>query len=81
VARVTVGDRVLVSAEECDRQWPGRVEEIPDVVSSRRIKPQDPGRPTDARVLLVKVALDGPTPLKLGQRLEVRILPGKSAGK
>lgn len=76
VARVKVGDPVSVSAEGFDRQWSGRVEEVPDVVSQRRIKPQDPSRPTDARVLLVKVALNGPTPLKLGQRLEVRIKPG-----
>jgi cold shock CspA family protein len=42
-------------------------------VSPRRIKPQDPSKPTDARVLLVKVALEGTTTLKLGQRVEVRI--------
>ena len=39
----------------------------------RRLKPQDPGRPSDTRVLLVKVALDEKTPLKLGQRVEVEI--------
>jgi HlyD family secretion protein len=49
------------------------VEEIPQAVSACRLRPQDPGRPTDTRVLLVKVALDGTTPLKLGQGVEVEI--------
>src|SRR5262249_42040777 len=34
--------------------WKGRVEEIPDSVTLRRLKPQDPSRPTDTRVLAVK---------------------------
>ena len=71
--KVRVGDQVVVSAEGDSRQWLGKVEEIPDTVSPRRIKPQDPSKPTDARVLLVKVALEGTTTLKLGQRVEVRI--------
>jgi HlyD family secretion protein len=72
-ANVRLGDRVTITSEGYDGLWEGRVEEIPDVVSQRRIKPADPSRPSDVRVLLVKIALDGPVPLKLGQRLEVRI--------
>ena len=49
------------------------MEEIPDAVVGRRLKPQDPGKPEDTRVLLVKIALSEPTPLKLGQRVEIRI--------
>ncbi|HVH07318.1 MAG TPA: hypothetical protein VNE71_15100, partial [Myxococcota bacterium] len=45
----------------------GRVE------GGRRLKPQDPGKPEDTRVLLVKIAFQEATPLKLGQRVEVRI--------
>jgi HlyD family secretion protein len=48
-------------------------EEIPDAVTFRRLKPQDPGRPSDTRVLLVKIALTSPTPLKLGRRVELEI--------
>lgn len=71
---VRVGMPVAISAEGYDgRNWPGRVEEIPDNVVLRKIKPQDPARATDTRVLLVKIALEGETPLKLGQRVEVRI--------
>lgn len=74
--RVALGSSVQVTAEGYTGQpWPARVEEIPDAVVARRLKPQDPGRPSDTRVLLVKVALDGKTPLKLGQRVEVEISP------
>jgi HlyD family secretion protein len=72
-ARVRLGDGVEVSAEGFDRTWRGTIEEIPDTVVNRRLKPQDPSKPIDARVLLVKVAFDEPTPLKLGQRVEVSI--------
>jgi HlyD family secretion protein len=72
-AGLIVGAPVTVTAEGYRDGWTGRVEEIPDAVSGRKLKPDDPGRPTDTRVLLVKIALDGPTPLKLGQRVEVEI--------
>jgi len=72
--RVRLGDAVRITAEGYEGEsWNGIVEEIPDAVSGRRLKPQDPGKPSDTRVLLVKVRLDAPTPLKLGQRVEVEI--------
>ncbi len=83
-SRIALGARVAVTAEGWDgRTWPGTVEEIPDNVVGRRLKPQDPGKPSDTRVLLVKIALDEKTPLKLGQRVEVEIgpAPAKVAAK
>ncbi len=72
--RMALGLAVEISAEGYPGQsWRGVIEEIPDAVSGRRIKPQDPGRPQDTRVLLVKVGLAEPTPLRLGQRVEVEI--------
>jgi RND family efflux transporter MFP subunit len=72
--RVRLDAPVTITAEGLDGQsWQGRVEEIPDQVVPRRTRPQDPGRPSDTRVLLVKIALSGPTPLKLGQRVEIAI--------
>lgn len=72
--RVALGAEVVVKAEGYDnQQWRGIVEEIPDAVVARRLKPEDPGRPSDTRVLMVKVALQEKTPLKLGQRVEVEI--------
>jgi RND family efflux transporter MFP subunit len=78
-ARVALGAPVTISAEGYGDTWKGHIEEIPDAVTSRRLKPQDPARPSDTRVLVVKVALDGPTPVKLGQRVEVAIQTGHDA--
>ena len=72
-ARMRLGAQVKVSAEGFERTWRGTIEEIPDTVVNRRLNPQDPSKPIDARVLLVKVAFAEPTPLKLGQRVEVRV--------
>ncbi|MDQ3282552.1 MAG: efflux RND transporter periplasmic adaptor subunit [Acidobacteriota bacterium] len=72
-ARIRLGAPVEVTAEGFDRSWRGTIEEIPDAVVNRRLKPQDPSKPMDTRVLLVKVAFHEPTPLKLGQRVEVRM--------
>jgi RND family efflux transporter MFP subunit len=72
--RIALGQPVEITAEGHDGlRWTGVVEEIPDAVSGRVLKPQDPGRPSDTRILLVKIRLDEPTPLKLGQRVEVSI--------
>lgn len=74
--RIRLGASVRVTAEGFDGQtWRGQVEEIPDAVVARRLKPEDPGRPSDTRVLLVKIALQEATPLKLGQRVELDIAP------
>lgn len=71
--KIALGSEVQISAEGFSESWLGRVEEIPDAVGSPKLKPQDPGKPADTRVLLVKVALTSPTPLKLGQRVEVAV--------
>jgi RND family efflux transporter MFP subunit len=78
--RVAPGAEVLITSEGFPGEsWRGRVEEIPDSVVPRRIRPEDPGRPIDARVLPVKIAFGQATPLKLGQRVEVEILAGQGA--
>jgi len=71
---VSLGAEVTITADGYPgHSWRGRVEEIPDSVTLRRIKPQDPSRPTDARVLAVKVAFAEPSPLKLGTTVDLRI--------
>jgi RND family efflux transporter MFP subunit len=75
---IAIGAPVAITADGFPgRSWKGRVEEIPDSMTLRRLKPQDPSRPTDTRVLAVKVAFAEPTPLKLGTTVEVRIEPGR----
>lgn len=72
--RVVVGAPVTIRAEgDGNVVYRGTVEEIPDSVNPRKTKPQDPGKPSDTRVLLVKIALEKVTPLKLGRRVEVEI--------
>jgi RND family efflux transporter MFP subunit len=71
--RLHVGAPVVVTAEGYDGKWRGTVEEIPDSVTDRRLKPLDPSKPIDTRVLLVKVAMNEKTPLKLAQRVEIEI--------
>lgn len=71
---VRLGAKVSIRVEsESAKVYAGRIEEIPDVVVPRQLRPMDPANPVDTRVLLVKVAPDGPLPLKLGQRVEIEI--------
>jgi HlyD family secretion protein len=73
---IQLGAPVVVSAEGYgSKTWKGTIEQIPDGVVGRRLKPEDPGKPTDTRVLMVKIALDEPTPFKLAQRVQVSITP------
>ena len=73
-ARVALGSPVMITAEGYGpAKWRGTVEEIPDSVVGRRSRPADPGRPIDARVLPIKISFTEPTPLKLGQHVEVEI--------
>jgi RND family efflux transporter MFP subunit len=74
IARIAHGASVEITADGFEGQsWRGHVEEIPDTVVGRKLKPEDPGRLSDGRVLLVKVAFDEKPPLKLGQKVDVRI--------
>jgi RND family efflux transporter MFP subunit len=75
---VALGAAVKISADGYPgRSWRGTIEEVPNSVTLRRIKPQDPSRPTDARVLAVKVAFAEPVPLRLGTTVDLRITPSE----
>ena len=81
IGAIALGGEAVITAEGFPgRTWRGRVEEIPGVVVGRQLRPEDTARPVDTRVLLVKIALLEPTPLKLGQRIEVEILQGSRFG-
>jgi RND family efflux transporter MFP subunit len=75
LAALREGSAVEVEVEGQPGRIQGRVEEIPASLSSRRLKAQDPARPSDIRVALVKVALPSGTRLRLGQRVELAIAP------
>ncbi|MGC8643808.1 MAG: efflux RND transporter periplasmic adaptor subunit [Isosphaeraceae bacterium] len=74
IPRCAVGAGATITAPgHSGQSWPGTIEEIADALIPRRIRPEDPGRPTDTRVLPVRISLGQSTPLKLGQRVEVKI--------
>jgi HlyD family secretion protein len=75
VSKIAPGEDVVIKAEGYEETWQGTVEEIPDRVAARTLLPGDPGRPSDTRILLVKIGLAQKLPLKLGQQLEVEIRP------
>jgi HlyD family secretion protein len=67
VGRIALGAPARIAVEGYEgRTWRGRVEEIPQDVVGRALRPEDPGSPTDTRVLMVKIGLLEATPIKLG---------------
>lgn len=73
-AHVRLGAPASIKAEGYGaRTWQAKVQEIPDTVVPRQLKPLDPSSPIDTRVLLVKLAPTEKLPFKLGQRVEVTI--------
>ena len=80
IPRCEPGCPVTITAQGYTGQsWRGTVEEIADSLIPRRIRPEDPGRPTDTRVLPVRIVFQQPIPLKLGQRVEVKIVEATDA--
>ena len=75
---LALGAEVRISADGFPgRSWAGRIEEVAESVTVRALKPQDPSRPTDTRILAVKVALAEATPLRLGTTVELKITPAR----
>jgi multidrug resistance efflux pump len=71
---LVVGAPATITAEGYPgKQWRAKVEEILDVVAGRQLRPQDPGRPSDTGVLMVKLVVLDPVPFKLGQRVDATI--------
>jgi RND family efflux transporter MFP subunit len=71
---LAVGAGVAITADGYPgKAWRGRVEEVADSVTLRKLKPQDPSRPTDTRILAVKVAFEEPSPLRLGTTVELKV--------
>jgi HlyD family secretion protein len=80
-AALALGAPVAITADGFPgRSWKGRIEEIADSVTLRKLKPQDPARPTDTRILALKVAFDEASPLKLGTTVELKVTPRERDG-
>jgi multidrug resistance efflux pump len=75
VGRVAVGQPALVQDEtQSGRVWKGKVERIANWVTQRRSVLHEPLEFTDVRTVEVLITLDsGQPPLRIGQRVRVRI--------
>jgi HlyD family secretion protein len=74
VAHCAVGGVAMIRTEAFPaKSWKGTIEEVADALVPRRIRPEDPGRPTDTRILPVRISFREATPLRLGQRVDVSI--------
>ena len=74
VARLEINLGATVAAEGFPGSaWQGTVEEIPVAIAPRKLRSADPSRITDSGVVLAKLTLPKGTPLKLGQRVLVKV--------
>jgi hypothetical protein len=76
IGKLALGQKVDVSADAYPgRVFPGKIYELGQTVGKRRIRPDDPARMQDMKVLETKVeVLEGGADLKLGMTVDVRIL-------
>lgn len=77
---VHIGD----SAEITSDAYPGRIlkgeiQEISDYVGVREVRPNNPAKNLDRKVLRVKIGIIGEAPLKLGMTVNVRIVSQKGS--
>jgi len=77
---VALGARVEITSDAYPgRVFEGTVEEVPGWVEARSLKPVDPARPSDTRVLAIKVRFSDPNPLKVGTTVELRVASGSAS--
>lgn len=76
IGALKIGDPVEVSADAFPgKVFQGEVEEIADYAGLRKVRPNDPARNLDIKVVQVKVKFREPTTLKSGMTMEVKIRP------
>lgn len=76
VGKLSMGQRAEVTADAYPgRIFPGRIYEMGQAVGKRKVKPEDPAKIQDMKVLEVKIEItEGGDELKLGMTVDVRIL-------
>jgi multidrug efflux pump subunit AcrA (membrane-fusion protein) len=76
VGKLSIGQKVDITADAYPgRTFPGQVYEIGQAVGKRKVKPDDPAKIQDMKVLETKIeVLEGADELKLGMTVDVRIL-------
>ncbi len=79
VGKIKVGDPADVTSDA----YPGliikgEIVEIADYVGVRKVKPNNPAKNLDMKVIQVKILLREKTPLRLGMTVDVKIVPNGS---
>lgn len=74
--RIEVGDPAEITSDTYPgKLFQGEIEEIAGYVGKREIRPNNPAKNLDMKVIQVKIKLKEKTPLKLGMTVDVRIMP------
>ena len=73
--RVHVGDHADITSDGYPgKVFKGEIQEISDYVGVREVRPNNPAKNLDRKVLRVKIGLSEKTPLKLGMTVDVKIM-------
>lgn len=76
IGRIKVGDPADVTSDAyAGRVFKGEIEEVADYVGVRNVKPNNPAKNMDMKVVQVKIKLKEKSPLRLGMTVDVRIMP------
>ena len=75
IGKIKIGDPVDVTSDAyTGKVFKGEIEEIADYVGIRNIRPNNPAKNMDMKVVQVKIELKEKTPLRLGMTVDVRIM-------
>ncbi len=75
-AKINIGDPVEVKSDAYpERIFKGEVAEISDYIGARKVRPNNPAKNIDMKVLQVKIKLKEKSSFKPGMTVDVRIMP------
>ncbi|MBI5047947.1 MAG: efflux RND transporter periplasmic adaptor subunit [Deltaproteobacteria bacterium] len=78
IGRIQVGDPAEVTSDSYPgKVFKGEIQEIFDYVGQRKVKPNNPAKNLDMKVIQVKILLKEKTPFKLGMTVDVKIMPDR----
>lgn len=76
IGRIKVGDPAEVTSDAFPGKiFKGEIQEIFDYVGARKVKPNNPAKNLDMKVVQVKILLKEKAPFKLGMTVDVKIMP------